>query len=135
MYSAHYIRKCTVTNWFCVSARYEIRAASSEDCVFVPPNLYDVIARRSVSISGISTAGVWLGWLRYLLALVPPAAGAPLSSSSSRWLGFHWILGFGTLVVAASACLPTRCLGVACCALDPQRVRFCGLREASPFSD
>jgi len=31
-----------------VSARYEIRAASSEDCVFVPPNEYDVIARRSV---------------------------------------------------------------------------------------
>jgi len=31
-----------------VSARNEIRAASSEDCAFVPPNLYDVIARRSV---------------------------------------------------------------------------------------
>jgi len=30
---------------------------------------------------GISTAGVWL---RYLLALVPPAAGAPLSGSSTR---------------------------------------------------
>jgi len=27
-----------------LSARYEIRAASSEDCVFVPPNLYDVTA-------------------------------------------------------------------------------------------
>jgi len=79
-----------------VSARYEIRAASSEDCVFVPPNLYDVIARRSVRKQrgsngksgiysrGISTAGVWLGWLRYLRALVPPAAGAPLSGSSTR---------------------------------------------------
>jgi len=33
---------------------------------------------------GISTAGVWLGWLRYLLALVPPSAGAPLSGSSTR---------------------------------------------------
>jgi len=57
-----------------VSARYEIRAASSEDCAFIPPNLYDVIARRSVRKQrvqmvtvgliysrGISTAGVWLG--------------------------------------------------------------------------
>jgi len=27
-----------------LSALYEIRAVSSEDCVFVPPNLYDVTA-------------------------------------------------------------------------------------------
>jgi len=27
-----------------LSARYEIRAASSEDYVFVPPNLFDVTA-------------------------------------------------------------------------------------------
>jgi len=33
-----------VTNSYCWSARYEIRAASSEDCVFVPPNFYDVTA-------------------------------------------------------------------------------------------
>jgi len=31
-----------------LSTRYEIRASSSEDFVFVPPNLYDVTAPRSV---------------------------------------------------------------------------------------
>jgi len=35
------------------------------------------------------------------------------------------------VVVAASVRLPTRCVGVACRTLDSQRVRPCGLREAS----
>jgi len=45
---------------------------------------------------------------------------------------WRWLLCLG---MAASARLSTHYLGVACCALDSQRVRPCGLREASPFSD
>jgi len=68
-----------------LSARHEIRAASSEDCVFVPPNLYDVIAGGFVLYSrGINTAGVWLGWPRYLLALVLQAADVPHPGLSTR---------------------------------------------------
>jgi len=79
-----------------VSARYEICAASSEDCVCVPPNLYDVIARRSVRKQrrsngnsgiysrGISTAGVWLGWYRYSVS--------PGSGSAGCWRSSFWLL-------------------------------------------
>jgi len=38
-------KACTFCNeLILLSARYEIRAACSEDCGFVPPNLYDVTA-------------------------------------------------------------------------------------------
>jgi len=36
--------KCLYRTDFDWSDLYEIRAASSEDCVFVPPNSYDVTA-------------------------------------------------------------------------------------------
>jgi len=40
--TVHVWHVCNELIWW--SARYEIRAASSEDCVFVPSNLYDVTA-------------------------------------------------------------------------------------------
>jgi len=70
-------------------------------------------------VCGWAGFGIYLLWLRRLLVL----------------LFLTCCLCLGTLVVAASARLPTRCLGVACHALDSQRIRPCGLREALPFSD
>jgi len=88
-----------------VSARYEIRAASSEECVFVPPNLYDVIARRSVRkqrvqmvtmgfilvvlvqwVCGWAGFGIsWL-WFRRLLALLFLAPRRVDSASTGSWV-------------------------------------------------
>jgi len=64
----------------CWSARYEICAASSEECVFDPPNLYDVRKHRVRMVNGfilVVLVQVWLGSPRYLLALVPQAADVP----------------------------------------------------------
>jgi len=105
-------------------------------------NLYDVIARRSVRkikgsngnsgiyCRGISTAGVWLGWLRYLLALASPAASVPFPDVLTRrpLAPVTRDAHSGRLCSLADA-LPRRR------ALDSQRIRPCGLRKASPFSD
>jgi len=88
-----------------MSARYEIRAASSEDCVFVPPNLYDVIARRSVRkqsvqmvtvgfilvvlvqrVCGYAGFCISLFWFRRLLVLLLLASRRVDSSSSGSWV-------------------------------------------------
>jgi len=82
-----------------------------------------------------NTAGVWLGWSWCLLALVAQGADVFRPGLSTRWLDDGWLLCLGMLVVTASARLPTRCLGVACRALDSQRVRPCAIWEGSPFSD
>jgi len=64
--------------------------------VFVPPNLYDVTApwisdktkgsngNSGIYSCGIRSAGVWLGWRRYLLALASPAASASRPGLSTR---------------------------------------------------
>jgi len=128
--------KTLTTNWFLYvcSLRF-VRLA--QKIVRSSHHLYEVIALRSsektkssngnsgIYSRGIGTAGVWLCWLLYLLVLVPPAAGAPPSGSSTRWLLLLWILGLGRLVVAASARLPTRCLA--------RGLARRGRREASPF--
>jgi len=69
-----------------VSARYEIRAASSEDCVFVPPNLYDVIARRSVRKQGVRM--VTVGFI--LVVLVQRVCG--WAGFGISWLWFRRLL-------------------------------------------
>jgi len=75
-------------------------------------------------VYGWAGLGISLLWFRLLLVLLVLACRR-----------VDLLLCFGMLMVAASARLPTRCSGVACRALDSQRVRHCGLKEASPFSD
>jgi len=126
-----------VTKWFCWSARYEIRAARSVDCVFVPPNLYDVTAigsGRNHRIQKI-TVGLFSFYLlqRWVAGLVSLSSRARRRVDSVIADSFRYVEMLVDSLAAARS--PTRWLEAACRAFNSQRDLTCGLRETSPFSD
>jgi len=115
--------KFATTIWFCWSTRYEIRAASSVSCVFVPQNLNEVISEKAQNSKGL--VGLFSFYLlqRVVVRLVSMSACA---DSNGCWrrrrvdlVIADSILCFLMLMVSlAAADSPTRWLEAAWCALD-----------------
>jgi len=93
----------SVQNWFGWSARFEIRAASSVDCGFVPPNLYEK-AQHSKDICGFifvlfNTAG---GLVCRLVSVSPRA------DFNGCWWCSSWVVDALTRWSLTSSCI-SRC--------------------------